>query len=71
MQITNEHLAFMQAAKTAFEQNDKQLTFRDDIYIALRYGADNDCIRIFELGPEVAFFANVIGTKLRIEGVDE
>ena len=68
MQITGEHLAFLQEAKEAFEQNDKRMTYRNSELIALRYGEGNDCIRIFELGPEVAFFANIVGANLYIEG---
>lgn len=62
MQITKKHLAFLEEAKAAFEENVRLETYRnkDEEFIALRYGADRDCIQIFELGEEVGFFVQMM-----------
>lgn len=62
MQITREHLNFMEEAKTAFEENYRLETYRNenDTLIALRYGMDRDCIQIYKLDGEVGFFANIM-----------
>jgi hypothetical protein len=60
--ITQEHLDFMEEAKKAFEAYQRYETYRNDsnTLIALRYGVDRDCIQIFKLGSEVAFFENIM-----------
>lgn len=62
MQITKEHLSFLEESKRIFQENLLRETHmnEDGSLIALRYGADRDCIKIFELGEEVAFFVNQI-----------
>lgn len=77
-QINKKHLIFLQEAKEGFETNPKWKTYRDDYdtYIALRTGADDDCIEIYELGDRVASFVqqlevkepSIVGTTLN-EGV--
>lgn len=60
-QINLKHLDFLETAKREFSQNVLLETWRDEgDLIALRYGADRDCIHIFELGEPVAFFTNMI-----------
>lgn len=58
MQITKRHLSFVQEAKEAFENNPDWYTYRDahDSLIALRYGANRDCVLVYELGEEIANF---------------
>jgi hypothetical protein len=60
--IRPEHLAFLEESKKVFEENPLRETNRnsDDSLIALRYGEDRDCIYIFSLSCEVAFFAQQI-----------
>ncbi len=55
------HLEFLEEAKAAFNENSRLETYRNenDSMIALRYGPKRDCIWIYELGSEVAFFHNV------------
>jgi hypothetical protein len=62
MQITRTHLAFMEEAAAAFASNSRWETYQDKDaeYIALRFGMDRDCIKIYQLGEEVGFFANVM-----------
>lgn len=62
MQIYREHLDFMEEAKVAFEENARLETYRnaEGTFIALRYGVDRDCIKIYELGGEIGFFANIM-----------
>lgn len=58
-QITKRHLDFVQEAKEAFEGNPDGYTYRngdDDSLIALRYGADRDCVLVYELGEKIANF---------------
>lgn len=52
----------MEEAKKAFDENYRLETYRNesDTLIALRYGMDRDCIKIYELGEEVGFFANIM-----------
>lgn len=60
--LYQEDLDFFEDAKQAFESEFRQVTHtnNDNSLIALRYGADNDCIRIYRLGDEVAFLNNVM-----------
>lgn len=62
MQISQEHLDFLDMARGAFASDPLLETFMHKPYslIALRYGTDRDCIRILELGDEVAFFKQMI-----------
>jgi hypothetical protein len=62
MHITKRHLGFLEEAKAIFESNPKQVTHQNDDkdLIALRYGADRDCIKIHELGEEIGFFAQMM-----------
>jgi hypothetical protein len=58
-QITKNHLAFVEHAKRVFEENSLFETLRHPEYgdlLALRHGADRDCVMVYELGPEVANF---------------
>lgn len=65
----------MEEAKKVFENNHRYETYRNEIntLIALRYGMDRDCIRIFELGDEIGFFANImkIAPKLYVGDLNE
>ena len=56
--IKPEHLSFLEEAKQIFEKNSRRETHQNEegTLIALRFGEDRDCINIFELGEEVAFF---------------
>lgn len=59
MQITKNHLAFVQEAKEAFEARPLYETYwnKDDYdLIALRMGMDRDCVIVYELGDEIANF---------------
>lgn len=55
-------LEFIEECKEVFESDHRRVTnfSEDKTLIALRYGADNDCIRLFELGEEKAFFHNIM-----------
>lgn len=58
-QITKNHLAFVEHAKRAFENNSLYETFRHPQYgdlLALRMGENRDCVNVFELGDEIANF---------------
>ncbi|MDN4525356.1 hypothetical protein [Fictibacillus fluitans] len=58
VQISKHHLAFVEAAREAFEQNPVLETFQhpDYSYIALRMGEDRDCIEILEVHDCIANF---------------
>lgn len=75
VQIKQWHLDFLEESKRAFEKDDRLETHRneDDTLIALRYGIDRDCIKVFELGEDIAFFANVMrkAPPLYVGDVDE
>ena len=64
-QITPEHLAFVDEAARAFEANPRFETYfnDDDRFIALRTGIDRDCIMVYELGNEVALFAQQVSVR--------
>ncbi|MCC3379862.1 hypothetical protein ACFQ5D_09420 [Paenibacillus farraposensis] len=64
-QITQKHLTFLKEAAEAFEGNDRWETYTNEEkdLIALRYGVDRDCIKVIELGDEVAFFAQMISSS--------
>lgn len=61
-QIFEHHLEFLEECKKAFNENLLLETFsnEDGTLIGLRYGADRDCVKIIELGQEVALFAQAI-----------
>jgi fructosamine-3-kinase len=59
MQITKNHLAFVEHAARAFEANPLYETFHHPSYgnlVALRSGEDRDCVNVYELGDEIANF---------------
>jgi hypothetical protein len=58
IQITNTHLAFVEEAKEAFEQFPLYETYMnaEGSFIALRFGADRDCVMVYELGEPIANF---------------
>ncbi|MBT2647231.1 hypothetical protein J7E52_10930 [Bacillus sp. ISL-34] len=60
--IKPEHLAFLEEVKAVFEVNCRRETHQNEegTLIALRFGADRDCINVFELGEEIAFFTQQI-----------
>lgn len=55
-------LDFIEECKIVFENDYRRFTHinKDDDRIALRYGMYHDCIKLFELGEEKAFFHNII-----------
>jgi hypothetical protein len=58
-QITKNHLAFVEHAKRAFEENGLYETWRHPQYgdlLALRMGEDRDCVLVYELRDEIANF---------------
>lgn len=62
-EINQRHLEFLDEAREVFGSNilrETHINIDGDL-IALRYGADRNCIRIFELGEEVGFFSQMIG----------
>lgn len=62
MQIKRYHLNFLDECIATFEKEPLRETHmnKDSSLIGLRYGLSRDCVRIFELDGEVAFFANVM-----------
>ncbi|MGE6376582.1 hypothetical protein [Peribacillus muralis] len=60
--IKPKHLPFLEETKEVFNANSRRETFTSEHgdLIALRFGEDRDCIKMFELGEEVAFFAQQI-----------
>jgi hypothetical protein len=58
MQITKEHLTFMEQAKEAFEANPLLETYTNDDqnHIALRMGMDRDCVDVYALDGHIANF---------------
>lgn len=61
-QINKRHLDFLKECKWVFGEEiimETHINKEGDL-IALRYGADRDCIRMLELGEEVGFFAQMI-----------
>lgn len=60
MEISREDVEFMDEAVKVFEE-DPTVIFRiskDELSIALRWGAGNDCIKLYRLNGEYAFIAN-------------
>lgn len=58
-QITKNHLAFVEHAARAFEENPLYETFHHPAYvglIALRMGEDRDCVNVYEICDEIANF---------------
>lgn len=77
-ELHQRHLYFIERAKVFFEEDHRRVTYftRDDELIALRYGDDNDCIRLFELGAERCFFHSImkkcpVETVLKVENQSE
>ena len=69
MQIHLEHLKFLAEAKAVFENEPRRATYRNENedLIALCHRYDDDTIpsiEIYELGPQVAFFANILNTDI-------
>lgn len=69
MQIREEHLKFLAEAKAVFEKNPERATHRneDEGLIALCHRYKHDAvpsIEIYELGPQVAFFANILNADI-------
>lgn len=60
--IYQEDLDFLEESKKAFQANPRQETYRneEETHIALRYGADRDCIFIYKLGDKVLFANNIM-----------
>lgn len=60
--LYQEDLDFLEEAKDAFINNHRLETYRNnkDTHIALRYGMDRDCIKIYKLGKKVLFANNVM-----------
>lgn len=71
--LYQEDLDFYQEAKEAFENNQRLETYtnNEEEYIALRYGADRDCIKLYKLDGEVAFFNNVMENGRKVGFTDE
>ena len=62
--IYQQDLDFLEEAKRSFEKHPRYETYRniEDTHIALRYGADRDCIMIYKLGEEVMFANNIMNS---------
>lgn len=60
--IKPEHLAFLEEVKAVFGADCRRETHQNEegTLIALRFGTDRDCINVFELGEEIAFFTQQI-----------
>ncbi|HLR58873.1 MAG TPA: hypothetical protein VK094_00145 [Pseudogracilibacillus sp.] len=60
--ISKHHLEFLEESKREFEYEPLFETWRndDETLIALRTGADRDCIEVYELGDRVANFTQQI-----------
>ena len=69
-EINQRHLDFLEEAKEKFAENPRWETYRHYGLIALRGGADRDCMEIFELGRHVGFFSEVMeeGPELVVKG---
>ena len=70
--IHQEDLEFLEEAKVALNGNLRWETYMNDgeTHIALRDGADRDCVRVYRLSNEVMFAHNVLNKapKLIVEG---
>lgn len=64
-QITPTHLAFVDEAAKAFEDhlNWEIYMNKEGDLIALRFGYDRDCIKVYELGEPVGFFVQQVGVR--------
>lgn len=73
VQITNEHLKFLEESKQVFENEPLRVTHinEDETLISLRFGEDRDCISIYRLDGHVAFFAQQIDPVLLSKKVIE
>lgn len=65
-QIHPHHLAFVDEAARAFEENPRWETYMnaESNLIALRFGMDRDCIKLYELGEPVGFFAQQMDIRI-------
>jgi hypothetical protein len=72
MQITQFHLRFLEEATEVFHEDVRRETHinEDGDLIALRYGLDRDCVRIFALDGEVGFFAQMVGRKSKTPDIE-
>lgn len=63
LSIYQEDLDFLEEAKKSFQKNARLETYRDkeNERIALRYGPDRDCIKVFKLEREILFAHNIMG----------
>jgi hypothetical protein len=62
-EITKNHLDFVEHAKRVFEKNPSYETLRHPTYdnlLAIRWGADGDCILVHQLGTEIANFVQIM-----------
>ncbi|GKV66722.1 MULTISPECIES: hypothetical protein [unclassified Sporosarcina] len=63
IQIKKEHLNFAASAAIGFSENKNWETYQDADYpglLALRMGADRDCVEVYEIGKEVANFVQML-----------
>lgn len=72
MNLYQEDLVFLEEAKQALEENSRLETYtnKDETHIALRYGLDRDCVKVFKLERSVLFANNVMkpAPRLIVEG---
>lgn len=61
-QINKKHLDFLEECREAFDSEILRETHfeKGGDLIGLRYGVDRDCIRMFELGEEIALFTKMV-----------
>lgn len=65
-QIHPHHLTFLDEAAKAFVKNPRWETYlnTEGNLIALRFGMDRDCIKVYELGEPVGFFVQQMDTRI-------
>lgn len=56
--MNRDTLLFVEEATRFFNESENHHTYRDseEEYIALRYGLDRDCIKVYKLDEELEFF---------------
>ncbi|MGN7359977.1 hypothetical protein ACTHPF_26730 [Paenibacillus sp. SAF-054] len=66
-QIYPRHLEFVNEAARAFEDHLTLETYmnKDGDLIALRFGLDRDCVKVYELGEPVGFFVQQVDVRVR------